>query len=362
MKKNLFTFIVLSLFAAVIWVSPNVSAATKNIAAPFDIGTNWYICQGYNSNGTHSGNSRLGLDLTGGPNCDSSASGRTVRAPFAGTVSWITDASGSVCISSRDGRSVMLTHINPSTVRGATVSTGQAVGSIAASGQKQNNGVAHLHFQAWSGSGCGGSANAVPFDLNHSMRICGAPDLIENGPNPYGYGAWSGTKFTARGCTDIQQKPAGYIYRFWSDQKQRHFYTSNYTEAQRVVDAWPDVWKYEPNATFQTASLASSGACDAGLVPTHRFWSDSKQGHFYTADEAEKNQVIATWPGIWKYERIAFCVASTPSAEYPDPLYRFWSDSKQGHFYTADEAEKNQVIATWPGIWKYERIAFYIRK
>ncbi len=41
------------------------------------------------------------------------------------------------------------------------------------------------------------------------------------------------------------------------------------------------------------------------------------------------------------------------------PVYRFWSDSKQSHFYTISEVEKNYVVATWPNIWKYEGARFY---
>jgi len=42
------------------------------------------------------------------------------------------------------------------------------------------------------------------------------------------------------------------------------------------------------------------------------------------------------------------------------PVYRFWSDTQQAHFYTIDEEEKEYVIATYPeNVWRYEGIAFY---
>jgi hypothetical protein len=41
------------------------------------------------------------------------------------------------------------------------------------------------------------------------------------------------------------------------------------------------------------------------------------------------------------------------------PVYRFWSDKNQGHFYTMSEDEKNYVIAHYPtSTWLYEQIAW----
>jgi subtilisin family serine protease len=40
-------------------------------------------------------------------------------------------------------------------------------------------------------------------------------------------------------------------------------------------------------------------------------------------------------------------------------VYRFWSNSKQGHFFTSNTAEKDSIIATDPS-WSYEGIAWYV--
>ena len=344
----------------------SASALSSNILAPFDMGSTWYVCQGYNnSRGTHAGSSSLSLDMTGGPNCDNSASGRNIRAPFSGKIAWYSPNSGSLCVNSTSNRSVMITHTDSSITSGTVVTANQIIGSVAPPNTRQNNGVAHAHLQAWSTPSCGysnGANTPVTFDYANSMRMCGAPDMPANGPNPYNNGTWSGTRFTTTTCTNIAQRPTGYIYRFWSDRNQHHFYTTDYTEAQRVIDLWPETWSYEPAQTFQVANVTTNGTCSPGLNPVYRFWSDQKQGHFYTASEAEKNSVTKNWPTIWTYEKVAFCASTTASLSTPDPLYRFWSDRKQGHFYTADSTEKDRVIATWPDVWSYEGVAFYVHK
>ncbi len=45
----------------------------------------------------------------------------------------------------------------------------------------------------------------------------------------------------------------------------------------------------------------------------------------------------------------------------PGSVYRFWSDRYKGHFYTADESEKNSVIDNYDdSVWKYEGVAWYV--
>lgn len=182
----------------VVGIAQPAQAATGNILPPFDLGTTWNICQGYNNPGvTHTGTSSYGLDLTGA-GCDNSASGRTVRAPMAGTVYYYQASYGNLCVNVAGGRSYTLTHINGSVTSGS-VSAGQSVGTVAAPGTRGNNGVAHIHFQMWSTSNCY-SSSGIPFDTSHGTRICGAPDLTASGPNG-GNGTWSGTSFTGQDCS-----------------------------------------------------------------------------------------------------------------------------------------------------------------
>lgn len=146
------------------------------------------------------------------------------------------------------------------------------------------------------------------------------------------------------------------VYRFWSDQKQGHFYTISEEEKNIVINNYDDyVWKYEGigfNAYTQQLSNTN---------PIYRFWSDQNQHHFYTASAKERDQVINDYDDyVWKYEGIAY-YAFTSAQINSTPLYRFWSDQKQGHFYTSSEAEKNSIIANYPdNIWRYEGIAWHI--
>ncbi len=167
---------------------------------------------------------------------------------------------------------------------------------------------------------------------------------------------------TGYGAIDFQKawkaaeiKPE-WVFRFWSDKNQKHFYTISEPERAQIVKTFPSyVWRYERIAfsAYQTPV--------AGFQAVYRFWSDQKQAHFYTISEAEKNDVIAKYPAnVWKYERVAFYASNTQSAG-TKALYRFWSDQKQTHFYTGDAGERDQIIRSYPtNVWRYEGVAFYV--
>lgn len=160
------------------------------------------------------------------------------------------------------------------------------------------------------------------------------------------------TRYTA----NYRTSEGGYpIYRFWSNQKQGHFFTIDYSEYKDVKANYnSDVWNYERVGYF--AYPASS--C-AGKLPVYRFWSDQKQGHFYTIYEDEKQNVIDAYEDfVWKYEGVAYCV-DTGSTGSNKAVYRFWSDRLQHHFYTIDAAERDDVINNLSSTWKYEGVAFY---
>ncbi len=144
------------------------------------------------------------------------------------------------------------------------------------------------------------------------------------------------------------------VFRFWSEQKRGHFYTATPIERNQIIDNYPsNVWQYENEAYSTYSSQAPE------TTPVYRFWSDSKQKHFFTIDPSEKAYVEANFPRhIWKYEGIAFY--AFPANKFGSkPVYRFWSNKFQGHFYTISESEKNSVIANYSSDWSFEGIAFY---
>ncbi len=89
-----------------------------------------------------------------------------------------------------------------------------------------------------------------------------------------------------------------------------------------------------------------------------RFYSPTYKGHFYTIDETEKDGLIANNPN-WTFEGEAYR-AFTVRRPGTVALHRFYSANYRGHFYTVDEAEKDDIIATNQKNWTYEGVAYYV--
>ncbi|MDM8569671.1 CAP domain-containing protein, partial [Thiotrichales bacterium HSG1] len=140
------------------------------------------------------------------------------------------------------------------------------------------------------------------------------------------------------------------VYRFFSGKNNHFFYTISADEKDWIISDL-ETWEYE-----YVGYNAYKNQVD-GTVPVYRFWSDNKQVHFFTTSAEEKDWIMNNFSTkSWNYERISWYVYKT---EQPNtiPVYRFWSDTFQGHLFTADVDEKNRYESD-PN-WTYERIAFY---
>ncbi len=165
------------------------------------------------------------------------------------------------------------------------------------------------------------------------------------------------TSAKASGVVAMDADPAATvpIYRFWSPTFQGHFYTADPVERDKIISQWSRDWVFEG----QRYSAYSEQV--PGTVPLYRFWSDQFKGHFYTADESEKDLVISRWPGTWSFEGVAYYVYPGSSSQ-PDtiPVYRFWGAGVSHHFYTASNGERDTVISRWPSMWSYEGARFRV--
>jgi len=97
------------------------------------------------------------------------------------------------------------------------------------------------------------------------------------------------------------------------------------------------------------------------LSPVYRFWSNSLNGHFYTTSAAERDKLINRYSNVWIYEGpvyYAFVWGQEPAGTIP--VYRFWSDMLGGHFYTTSAAERDKLIREYATTWAYEGPVFSV--
>lgn len=172
-------------------------------------------------------------------------------------------------------------------------------------------------------------------DYNPDVYNYGSYDLCRNAPAV----VYSGTRLP--------------VWRFYSPVYESHFMTISHVEKAEVAN-YDRNWRYEkPAFIAHTHQYGQSGN-----TALYRFWSKTKKSHFYTANPSERDDVIRNYSDdVWKYEKVAFyvqpyrsgCTAGT------QPVFRFWSKTKQSHFYTKSLIERDEVIRNYSDdVWKYE--------
>lgn len=102
-----------------------------------------------------------------------------------------------------------------------------------------------------------------------------------------------------------QQADTYPVYRFWSPVFGAHFYTISEAEKNYVINSLNNFWNYEGIAWYAYPSD------EAGQIPVFRFWSDQYGKHFYTTSVAERDYLINSFDDrVWRYEGESWSVPS----------------------------------------------------
>lgn len=146
------------------------------------------------------------------------------------------------------------------------------------------------------------------------------------------------------------------VYRFWNAQTGEHFYTADEIEKNKVLTQYSTIFQYE-GVAFRVFKEQKPGT-----VRLYRFWNQLNGTHFYTVSEAEKQKLIDKYSNIYIFEPSVIMYVYPGDIERPNalPLYRFWNQQKDCHFYTTSETEKNNLLIKYPTTFIYEGIACYV--
>ena len=139
------------------------------------------------------------------------------------------------------------------------------------------------------------------------------------------------------------------VYRFFNAKTGAHFYTANAAERDFVIRTYPD-FSYE-NVAFYAYPDSSTGK-----DPVFRFFNATSGAHFYSGSTAERDFVIANFPQF-KYETISW-YAQSAAGNGASAMYRFYNAKSGAHFYTINAAERDFVIQTYKDF-QYEGAMYY---
>ena len=140
------------------------------------------------------------------------------------------------------------------------------------------------------------------------------------------------------------------VYRFYRPSTGTHFYTADETEKANVMATLSHIF------TFEGVGYSINPANPANAVPLYRFYRPSTGTHLYTADGGEKDTILATLGNLYTLDGVAYNVSLTSGTQ----VHRFYSPSKGVHFYSSDPTEIAYVKANLGHIWSYEGPAYLV--
>jgi hypothetical protein len=150
--------------------------------------------------------------------------------------------------------------------------------------------------------------------------------------------------------------PVSGVYRFWSSKKNRHCYTIQKGERDRLIRQSGGTWTYEGPAFY---AFPPDSTRPPDVRPVYRLWSAGSQAHFYTMDEGERDRLLELPAGVWTCEGVAFYAWPQAGVKDVVPVYRFWSQRLGCHLYVGRESEKTGLVTELSQAWAYEGIAWY---
>jgi hypothetical protein len=138
------------------------------------------------------------------------------------------------------------------------------------------------------------------------------------------------------------------LYRFYNSKTGVHYYATS--------SAAPAGFYLEGNLGYV---LPTQNKPTALQVPVWGFKQPSNSGRLYTINLQERDNVRNNFSAYYKYEGESF-TAWKSSGTGLIPIYRIYDNNSNTHFFTSSAQERDTVVSTWPSVYRYEGIAFYV--
>ena len=145
---------------------------------------------------------------------------------------------------------------------------------------------------------------------------------------------------TSQAFRALEARPSSGNYvdgTFFADTANNKLYIYSRLFSQYVI-AYSTVEGNAQNRVASTTSSSSGKTPEVSTVPVYRLFNAKIGYHFFTANVAEKNALVAAG---WTDEGIAWQVQ--PKAG--KPVYRLFDKTRGMHVFTADATEKATLIA-----------------
>lgn len=118
--------------------------------------------------------------------------------------------------------------------------------------------------------------------------------------------------------------PTAAVYRFYNQETGAHFYTASMAERDHVIATWPGIFTYEGPAFYFYPEIVYDKSVDptridsrAPTTPVHRFYNVRNGSHFYTTSAEEADHLRSTDSKMFPYDGVGFMAYAEPSDDFP---------------------------------------------
>lgn len=140
------------------------------------------------------------------------------------------------------------------------------------------------------------------------------------------------------------------VYRFLNTENGQHFFTASQAEKDQVLASLPSF-------TLEGVGFQALVNVTAEQPMVYRLLNQNTGVHLYTTSQEELAQIQKTL-GHWSLEGGAFKAAGQ-AEDGLQAVHRFYHTDLDTHFFTTDEQEVASIQADLPH-YNYEGIAFYV--
>ena len=126
------------------------------------------------------------------------------------------------------------------------------------------------------------------------------------------------------------------VFRFYNRDNGVHFFTPSTAERDNIIT--------KPEWGYEYEGVAYKAPTDIG-TQLYRFYNENKGYHFMTASKEEADVLTGKPEWGYRYEGRSYKVTREETPETTNEVHRFYNPDKGIHFYSASEAEANNVIS-----------------
>lgn len=130
------------------------------------------------------------------------------------------------------------------------------------------------------------------------------------------------------------------VFRFYNVQTATHFYTTDIVERDRTITKYGNVFIYEGPVFYAYGYEATKSN------PVYRFYNQRTDSHFYTISDTELANVMRLYP--WFAFEGTSWYASAGASMDSTPVFRFYNKITGTHFYTISATERDMVRKKYP--------------